>query len=809
MQGRGRKTSAGFPCQWLIVAGLLLGLFDSISLAAETTTYYIRTGDTLSSVATAHGITLTELLELNPEITDANKVYAGTAIQVPAPETQEDGSAVAQCPQPYIVVAGDTWASIAMEKGVEADILALVNSMTVTDDLAAGTEICIPGPPPTPGNSEAGTFPLFYAAECPGEVWVYDAFDSERLFQEPRVSAKISPLQWGTYVCHLATESRSSDIWMQVQTENGPTGWVKEQSLFLEEEYRARVEDRIAVISVQIEDHQDTIDNLEERRQSQLSLAAECPDEIWIFNDLESEKLHAKPSLFSATSFLQWGTPLCPIATRSRLLNTWIQVQVADGRTGWVKEPSLLAGNAHLAEVEDRIEAFSQQIEEFQNALHRLLDVQAHFDLEPEEPPAVDLDPAPAPKLAATPAPAPIIPVTPVPMPTAGGEGVHMDILEVLVVSPHLQGFAYDRADWRHWTDADRDCQNARAEVLIAESLAPVAFRANNPCIVHSGLWIGPWGGEQHTLASQLDIDHHVPLFNAHLSGGATWSVEQKQAYANDLSLAAALQATKASHNRQKGGRGPEEWKPPLREAWCTYAQGWIDVKHKYSLTVTVPEKVALQDMLSTCDGGTTATAVQPVAPTPPSSLPAPGAGEGFWYTIGSRDSLGQIASRHDCPLHVLVAVNQISNPSTIRLGARLWIPTHCAVLDALASAWAPPPTVTPALPLPTPTPTRTPAPAQPLARTPTPVSPPPTATQVPAPPTPTYTPVPPPVPQTGYQCTVNPYNPPPRPPNPHKTCTWFEENGWTRAEFDQHYGGSFYSSHDRDKDCIPCESLH
>ena len=94
---------------------------------------------------------------------------------------------------------------------------------------------------------------------------------------------------------------------------------------------------------------------------------------------------------------------------------------------------------------------------------------------------------------------------------------------------------AYDRKLLKHWIDEDRDCQNTRHEVLLEESLAPVTFKTSKNCRVISGSWLGAYSGNVFTDASQLDIDHLVPLKEAHESGGYAWDAYRKRDYANDL----------------------------------------------------------------------------------------------------------------------------------------------------------------------------------------------------------------------------------------------------------------------------------
>ena len=160
----------------------------------------------------------------------------------------------------------------------------------------------------------------------------------------------------------------------------------------------------------------------------------------------------------------------------------------------------------------------------------------------------------------------------------------------------------YNRKEWGDWIDADGDCQNTRHEVLIAESTTQVGFKTAKECRVASGTWDGPFTGEQFNDPSDLDVDHMVPLANAHRSGGWAWNRAKKMRFANDLSYYGHLNAVLNSANRSKGSRGPEDWKPPDKSYWCEYATIWIKIKVDWDLTATQRELAALKVMLQTCE---------------------------------------------------------------------------------------------------------------------------------------------------------------------------------------------------------------
>lgn len=220
----------------------------------------------------------------------------------------------------------------------------------------------------------------------------------------------------------------------------------------------------------------------------------------------------------------------------------------------------------------------------------------------------------PVPTPAATAFPTPTDTPTPMPTPSPTATPV-VEAVSVAVAAVPAELPEYKRSDWRHWTDDDGDCQDTRHEVLIAESLADVTFKSDSRCQVLSGEWYGAYVATTVTEASELDVDHLVPLANAHRSGGWSWSSERRERYANSLDDPDHLIAVTRGANRSKGAKGPEEWRPPDESYWCEYATDWIRVKATWELTATPAEVEALRDMLGTCASPPDLTIVQTGAP--------------------------------------------------------------------------------------------------------------------------------------------------------------------------------------------------
>jgi hypothetical protein len=156
----------------------------------------------------------------------------------------------------------------------------------------------------------------------------------------------------------------------------------------------------------------------------------------------------------------------------------------------------------------------------------------------------------------------------------------------------------YKRTSFKHWIDADRNGCNTRAEVLIEEAI--VKPKIGPKCKLTGGKWLSAYDGKTITNASQLDVDHMVPLAEAWRSGAWKWTAAQRQAFANDLDNSEALIAVTASTNRSKGDKDPSLWMPAKDH--CTYIQNWISIKVKYSLSIDIEEADALNSITNSCN---------------------------------------------------------------------------------------------------------------------------------------------------------------------------------------------------------------
>ena len=101
--------------------------------------YTVQPGESLTRIANRFNVRLEDLLQANPQITDANLIFVGQAICIPFVDPE--------CPSGLIVEVqeGDTVHRIARQFSVSVqEIMALNPQLTNPDLLIPGQRICLP-----------------------------------------------------------------------------------------------------------------------------------------------------------------------------------------------------------------------------------------------------------------------------------------------------------------------------------------------------------------------------------------------------------------------------------------------------------------------------------------------------------------------------------------------------------------------------------------------------------------------------------------------------------------------------------------
>jgi spore coat assembly protein SafA len=122
-------------------------------------THTVRSGDTLGEIAVKNGVSLKELLAANPQIKNPNLIYPGQKINIPGKGDASggSGSSGAKSGGSYTVRSGDTLSGIASKNGVSLKNLLAANPQIKNPDLIyPGQKINIPGGDTSGTSSPAG-----------------------------------------------------------------------------------------------------------------------------------------------------------------------------------------------------------------------------------------------------------------------------------------------------------------------------------------------------------------------------------------------------------------------------------------------------------------------------------------------------------------------------------------------------------------------------------------------------------------------------------------------------------------------------
>lgn len=187
---------------------------------------------------------------------------------------------------------------------------------------------------------------------------------------------------------------------------------------------------------------------------------------------------------------------------------------------------------------------------------------------------------------------------------TASEEALTM--LEKIPVKGRAPKTGYSRNQFGpQWSDVDRNGCDTRNDILKRDLINKVFREKTRDCVVESGVLQDPYSGQKidfqrgEKTSALVQIDHVVALSNAWQTGIFLATTKVRTAFANDP---LNLMAVKGSLNSQKGDGDAATWLPPQKSFRCEYIVRQIQVKAKYGLWVTKPEKEAMVRILQSAE---------------------------------------------------------------------------------------------------------------------------------------------------------------------------------------------------------------
>lgn len=156
-----------------------------------------------------------------------------------------------------------------------------------------------------------------------------------------------------------------------------------------------------------------------------------------------------------------------------------------------------------------------------------------------------------------------------------------------------LVGYSRERFG-PEWFDVDGNGCNTRADILRRDLTDQ---KLTGKCGITGGRLADPYTGKTIVVLRTVQIDHVVALAEAWQGGADQWPLGQRTRFANDPGN---LLAVDEHANRAKAEKTADKW-VPRAEYRCAFAVRVVDVKTRYLLPVSAPEKTALDTMLRSC----------------------------------------------------------------------------------------------------------------------------------------------------------------------------------------------------------------